>query len=437
MRDAIFIGPQEIAGFLTRISLALASHGKKVIAFKQFHSDKHPELVDHPNILWMFPKVIRHHSSSNSFIGTVIRYLLRFLVLIRIICSCRAALFIGGKGLFNLPLDYYFLRLCGVRVVHMYVGTASRPRFLSSYALKHLDGNPARICKLAARILRQKKRVRATSRAASLVIENPLCGHFQNQPFINFFHLGIPMDVAALNAGRPDNNPNPTHPQNQKIRILHCPSNPEIKGTGSIKNQLTPEVLASLNAELVILTGVSRTRVLQELGQCDFVIDQLYSDTPLAGFAAEAAFHGKLPVVGGFGWDEIFKSVDEKFLPPSSMCHPDNLLNVVKKLCQSPDRGAEQAQAVREFMESGEWSQGRFAAKLLAVLDGNPESEWFYNPREIRYFHGVGLSAEQSKEILAALIGECGIQSLQVSHIPELEGEILRFTGGSSTITTR
>jgi len=40
--------------------------------------------------------------------------------------------------------------------------------------------------------------------------------------------------------------------------------------------------------------------VLEELGKCDFVIDQAFADYGMAGFATEAAWFGKTAVVGGY-----------------------------------------------------------------------------------------------------------------------------------------
>ena len=59
-----------------------------------------------------------------------------------------------------------------------------------------------------------------------------------------------------------------------------------------------------LPLEYVEIVGQPNDIVLAEIARSAFVIDQLYSDTPMAGFAAEAARLGKpaivcrLPIIG-------------------------------------------------------------------------------------------------------------------------------------------
>ena len=422
---SVFVGPQEIAGFLTRISESLAHEGVSVAAFKQRHSDMQPKTPSGSVVNWLYKDQICRLSNASNLMSWLGVLIIKIRVVIYIITKIDACIYIGGRGLFGFPFEYYLFRMLGIRVVHMFVGTASRPRYLSSNAKAVINGSERSIKKLASRIKRQSKRVANFSHAATTVIENPLCGHFHRTPFINFFKLGIPIDKSSFaNTGEGHHHKNDSHlSDNRKIRILHCPSKPEIKGTERIKQILNPEVLSGLNAELIIKTGVSRDVILEELSKCDFVIDQLYSDTPLAGFAAEAAYHGKLPIVGGYGWQDILAVMDISELPPSEMCHPDQLLDTVQKLCKLPDNGNRRAKDIQEFMDSGAWSSSEFAKKMLAIVSGNIDEKWLFNPALTSYMHGVGLSEEESKQIVSRLIKISGIGSLRLKHIPGLEIE--------------
>ena len=139
--STIFVGPQEIAGFLSRSAKALADEGTNVIAFKQTHTQQQPERIQHPRIHWLFPDTIEKISSAHSLIRSLGQFFLKIFALFNAIAKADACLFIGGKGFFNFPIDYYILRLFGKRVVHMFVGTASRPRYLSAYAMQALDSD--------------------------------------------------------------------------------------------------------------------------------------------------------------------------------------------------------------------------------------------------------------------------------------------------------
>src|SRR3990170_1211052 len=49
--------------------------------------------------------------------------------------------------------------------------------------------------------------------------------------------------------------------------------------------------------ELIEIIRKTNAEVLDELSRCDFIIDELYSDAAMAGFATEAAFFGKPAIV--------------------------------------------------------------------------------------------------------------------------------------------
>lgn len=415
----IFVGPQEIAGFLSRSATALADEGANVIAFKQVHTKQHPERVQHPKIHWLFAGMIESISKAPSIVRSIGQFFLKLFVLFTAIISADACLFIGGKGLFNFPIDYYLLRLFGKRVVHMYVGTASRPRYFSAYAKNVLTPDMAEskryTRKLIKRTRRQRARVRAISRAASCVIENPLCCHFQTRPFVNYFKVGMPI---RMNGAPSESPPKATA---RKTRILHCPSRPEIKGTQRIVDTLSPEVLERLNAELVVLTGVPHSRVLEEIEKCDFVIDQLYSDSPLAGFAAEAASHHRVPVVCGYGWDDIQKDLDSEDIPPAMLCHPKDLLSAVEQLCNDAPKRQQLTAELKDFLIQGAWSGQAFAKKLGRVLHNDVPASWLVDPQDIRYKHGVGLSEKDARGIIQKMTELEGMGALQVSDKAALE----------------
>lgn len=429
----IFVGPQEIAGFLSRSVEALADEGATVIAFKQTNTKQHPKRIQHPRIHWLFANTVEKVSSAPSFIRSVGQFVLKLFVLLTAIAKADSCLFIGGKGFFNFPIDYYLLRLFGKRVVHMYVGTASRPRFLSAYAKQALDPdeNTANrfTRKLIKRTRRQRARVDAISKAASCVIENPLCGHFQKKPFVNYFKIGMPIGMSATN--RSHNNT----PTGRKIRILHCPSRPEIKGTKRINEILTPEVLKRLNAELIVLTGVPHERVLKEIEECDFVIDQLYSDSPLAGFAAESASYHKVPIVGGYGWDEMRNNLDDDDIPPALLCSPEELLATTKQLCEDANLRKRKSQQLEEFLESGAWSGKQFSRKLAKVIRNEIPNSWMVAPSDIRYKHGVGLSEADAMKIVCHMSKIGGIESLQLVDKPELESSYRNWLKETSKLT--
>ena len=63
----------------------------------------------------------------------------------------------------------------------------------------------------------------------------------------------------------------------------------------------------------------------------------------------------------------------------------------------------------------------------MKLIKGSAPSEWYFDPQDIRYFHGWGIPEQRLRQILKNMIAGYGIASLQLSDKPELEKEILHF----------
>ena len=62
-------------------------------------------------------------------------------------------------------------------------------------------------------------------------------------------------------------------------------------------------------------SGQPNSVVLEQLARCDFIIDQLYADFPMPGFATEAAWFGKPAVTAGYALDLWKRTL------PKRKCH--------------------------------------------------------------------------------------------------------------------
>ena len=82
----------------------------------------------------------------------------------------------------------------------------------------------------------------------------------------------------------------------------------------------------------VVVTGRPNREVLAAIAASDFVIDQVYSDSPLAGFAAEAAALGRPAIVGGYAWDDLRRVTPAEVMPPSHVCRPEDLADAIRRL---------------------------------------------------------------------------------------------------------
>jgi hypothetical protein len=63
----------------------------------------------------------------------------------------------------------------------------------------------------------------------------------------------------------------------------------------------------------------------------------------------------------------------------------------------------------------------------VQIIKGDIPDEWFFDPKRIRYVHGMGLSEERARNIVKAVIRHGGVEALQLSDKPELENLFVAF----------
>jgi hypothetical protein len=177
------------------------------------------------------------------------------------------------------------------------------------------------------------------------------------------------------------------------------------------------------------LTGVPRAQVLHEITQCDFVVDELYSDAPLAGFAAEASAFGKTAVVGGYGWSLFGEFLEMEEIPPTETCHPDDLEQVVRTLLHDAALRQQRGAQARDFLRQ-RWTEARFADAFTRIVAGDIPNDWWYRPDQVSYLHGMGLSELEARQLIGALVQHYGAEGLRVDHSPRLREQLLAFAAG-------
>lgn len=414
------MGCGDIASFLTRLAPALGKNNQIKRCYL-FSTRLHPHYANpyssvDPSFTLIFKWLVTRltlitHTRFGRTIGVPVMavcwLLLRLIIVFWAIFKIDAFLFVSGKSLLPYGLDARLFRLMGKRVVHIYLGTSSRPRFMSARWEKGFDTPEAMhwINKLRKRIGRQVKRLQHNGRCADVVIDNPLCGHYHAADFVDWFHIGFPGQHVKESVAAPA-----AHSTSASVRILHCPSVPEIKGSFEIEAVINELKNEGHSIEFIQLTGVPRTRVLEEISRCNFVIDQLYSDSPLAGFASEAAERGRMAVVGGYGWQALKKWMPEG-MPVNGLCDPVNLKSLLKELLSNRDMLQDYGKEALEFV-NGYWGEDQVATRLVKVLQGDIPPDWFCNPAELGYFLGLGADKEHRVRVIKSLINQYGVGAL-------------------------
>lgn len=232
--------------------------------------------------------------------------------------------------------------------------------------------------------------------------------------------VGLPYSFSKSGASTPK--PTEAH----KVRILHSPSHPEAKGTFKIREAIERLKLKGYPLEYVEIIGKLNIEVLNELVRCDFIVDQLYSDTPMAGFATETAFLGKPAIVGGYAQEEIRRFFSPDKIPPTHYCHPDEIEAAIEKLTMDEEYRMKLGKQAKQFVETN-WTPKKVSEHYLQLIEGNNRQDWLYEPKNIRYLHGWGLPEYRAKQVIRTVIEKGGKEALQLSDKPELERMFVEF----------
>jgi hypothetical protein len=315
----------------------------------------------------------------------------------------------------ELPL----LRLLRKRIVYVFCGSDDRPTYLDGGIMAPARGVTIDAC--IANVRAKKRMLRRVERHADVVISGPLRGLLHERPFVSFQMVGIPRlvdgETPPVDAvGLP--------------KIVHAPSNPAAKGTEIIRATIERIRDRGYEFEFVELRETPNEVVRTHLRECAFVVDQVWSDTPMDGFVADAALYGKPAVVSGYGWDEHQSLLRDDVFPPSERCSPDGLEDaIVRLLADEEHRRALGARAQAFVAER--WNAAAVAGRVLDLLDRPPPPEWVQEPSELRYLLGWGQPAERSLELVRLIVERAGAKALGLSDKPGVEQALLELAFGA------
>jgi glycosyltransferase involved in cell wall biosynthesis len=311
------------------------------------------------------------------------------------------------------PWDRKLLKLAGKKVVSVFLGSDSRPYYLNGFFCDKYSRNFAG---MGRAVRSQRADVARIERHSDLVVCHELSSHFLRRPYARFMAIGFPLDRKRLPASRaalPAAAP-------RKVVALHAPSAPRFKGTDLIFDAVDELREEGLDIELRMISGLPNSQVLREIGECDFVIDEAFSDSPLAGFAVEAAMQGKPAVVGSYARGEDFS---EPRLPPSLLVRPEAMKEAIRMLASDAALRARLGSEARDFIETA-WSSEEVGGRLKRILEGSFEASWLSDPSQAAYVHGWGIAEEALGAYLRDYIDSQGQAALRLDDKPGLRSKI-------------
>lgn len=341
-----------------------------------------------------------------------------WMVFLRCLSAYDAFIFTFGHSFTGGRLELLLLRLLRKKVVFIYAGSDSRPPYLDGGSVPaSLDSSGvARIVRMSRKKFRM---VRFQEKYADYVVNSPSSAQFHSKKFINWFSMGVPVPFAASGC-------KPLKRSDGVIRILHSPSNPLAKGSDLIKAAVESLSKKGHRIELVLVSGLPNSVVRESIESCDFVVDQVYSDSPMAVFAAEAASFSKPAVVAGYYAQKICSVVSPENMPPSLYVMPDKLESAIEKMISSSEFRETLGRQANEFILK-RWSCIEVAKRYSDLLAGNAPEAWYFYPSCLNYVGGWGVSADRIKSVVSQIIENYGAEALFLDDQPILRGELCQL----------
>lgn len=416
----ILIGPVEVAGVAKGLSKGLAELG---VTTQVVLSIKHPfayggEKKGFLLAVWQWLGQWRAAPEQpfwRKALAVVLHRAWGFLVLCWALFAFDAFVFLYGRTLTDTALELVLLRKLGKKIVFINVGSDFRPPYMDGSVSPPTDiaPNVAHIAQLARRA---KRKIVLHEKYADFIVSSPTSAHFHERAFINWFSMGVPasFDFRPLSEIEP----------RAYLRVVHSPSNPVAKGSQIICKVIQQLIDEGMPLELIRLQGVSNDEVLRQLERCDFVVDQLYSDIPMAVLGSEAARFAKPCIVAGYLADEVNAYIPPQDVPPSLYVRPEQLREAIKKVVEDEAFRRDLGLRAREFV-SQRWACKAVAERYLMLLNGQARSDWWFDPATITYVGGCGMPMVHIANLLAQLIDMCGVEALQVADKPMLEQALL------------
>lgn len=411
----IFMGLGNTAGYNTKLQ-----KGFDELNIPSYILDLDKDPFQYSNSANLYIRLLRylfHNKMSNSLYKKIIFHILYKICLFPIFLwtIVRFDVFIFGyNSSFFKFLDLPILKLLNKKIIYIYFGSDSRPPYMNGVIIK---GKKWSIDKIYKETVKRKKKIKIVEKYADIIINHPACGQFHDKNYINWLCIGMPTIISK--------NTIVSTQDNSKILVVHAPSRPLIKGSIQFEKYIKPYI-EKKQIEYVELINKPHKMVLETLQKCDFVLDELYSDSPLGGLSSEAASYKKISIVGGYYHNEMKNDIESKYIPPTLYCLPEEIENNIHMLINNHHMQTELGSKIYDFIEKN-WSHQIVAKKILKLIDGTYPLEWIYETKNNSYIYGYGLHRDEIKKSYKQLIDKYGIKALCLNNKPKMIENIMRL----------
>lgn len=417
----VFLGLSDICGYYSQLEHGLIKLGIPCVLVNAFPSIAYERNTRPPWPGRVVEAVARMRIAANR--GTMRRY---FYTVIQAFCmgylfiwslsNCGVYVFAGGIS-FLPPYDLWLLKRLGKRIIIVFHGSDARPPYVNGATVCETTEEVAQCIAEAARM---KKRLRTIEKYADIIVNHVLSSHFHERPIVGWLNIGIPCDISRFTFS-------PKVNQDSCV-IVHAPTRPGPKGTAYIEAAIENLRRKGHQITFIKLTGRTNKEILDAISTCDFVVDELFSDTTMASFAAEAAAFGKPAIVGLYGYEELKRWTEPALLPPAMVCDASEIQRAIEALIVDKDLRLSIGAQARRFIEQ-QWHSSLVAERFRRLCEGTVPESWYFDPSKVRYLHGWGVSDKQTRARVAAVLNMGGPSALQLQDKPVLEQDFIKFAG--------
>jgi glycosyltransferase involved in cell wall biosynthesis len=410
-KKKIFMGLGNVAGYFSNLK-----NGFDQIGEQSYHLnvDHHVYVLRETDSTNIYIRLLRYlyGTRSNKKLGKLKKISLALIYKMSLIpmfiwALLRFDIFIFGFNhsffrLYDLPILKFF----GKKIIFVYLGSDARPPYMNGAEIIYNKSSIDAILKKTANV---KKKIDYVEKYSDYIINSPTIGQFHERDYINWFAIGMPTILASSKRGE-----DLTIDTSGRVNILHAASRPETKGSYYF-NELIEKHKEKYNINYVFLTGVPNSVVIENLKKCDFVLDEIYSDSPMGGLGAEATAYGKPTLVSGYYSEKIYEHTPKRFIPPSVYCLPEKLEENLIKLCEDKVFRVQKGIELRNFIEKN-WSSKSVAKKYMLIINDQVPSEWFFDWKSNDYIEGYGIDRVKIFEICKVIKNVYGKEKLFLSH---------------------
>ncbi len=378
------------------------------------------------SIYRLISKVTKFESNMYRRLLWLVEKPLRVIVFFYAIVRCDVFIFSGSCTFFRfyeLPL----LKLLRKKLIFVYLGSDARPPYLSGRYLDDAgslkDSNSLRIEAIA-----MIKSIKKVEKYADIIVNHTATAQFFQNDFVKFHSVGVPVEFGLGLLQQTEELKTELSGTPNSIRILHAPSRPLAKGSNIFKTIIGELRLEGFLIDYIELRGVSNSDVLRELADCDFVIDELYSDVPMAVLATEAARLRKPVVVGSYYAKKYFDDNSLKTYPPALFVIPECIKQSIRKMIVDKEFRLALGEQAYNFVKRN-WESSIVAKNYLRLIENDIPTEWIGNPKDFSYLWGWGLSRDKWIKQVSTYVEQQGIEALLLDHNKGLTANMLQELG--------